>query len=184
MAPIHNQLANWCAEERNTTPCFLLRRTCEISQGSFRVHCQELFLPRSSEAQTWQDGIGTLPCMCGGSPRSLCIAYLQKRWYFIFRQLNMGSVPTMWLCALTNLIKVTALLMNIDFDAALFSNLIFTRATKMSAASNFLEHLLKLTEKDRNSQMWATAFQQEVCCRNLYKKVIFLSLSLFLSVCD
>lgn len=57
----------------------------------------------------------------------------------------MGSVPTESLCALTNLIKVTALHM------ALFNIFDIHTGTKVSTASNLHAHLLKLTKKERDS---------------------------------
>lgn len=43
MASIHNQLANWCGEERNTTPRFLLRCTWEISHANFKASVKGCF---------------------------------------------------------------------------------------------------------------------------------------------
>lgn len=76
-------------------------------------------------------------------PNILRIQDLQEKVFFYLQQ-NMGNVPTVSLCALTNLINVRGVHM------ALFNTFDIHTGTKMSAASNFLAHLLKLTKRNRH----------------------------------
>lgn len=63
-------------------------------------------------------------------PDILCIQDLRET--VLYLEQNMGSVPTVTLCALTKLIKVTALHM------ALFNTLIFTQEQKSQLLQTFM----------------------------------------------